>query len=90
LTIKGGNLKGNDLDLNWSTTGHSAMPVPIYAFGPRADIFAGTYDNTEVPKKFAKLLGINLFPKAISDEDEQVKDNSENRCDLRVKNKTGR
>jgi alkaline phosphatase len=90
LTIKDGSLKGDDLEVNWSTGGHSAMPVPIYAFGPKADIFAGTYDNTEVPKKFAKLLGINLFPKAISDEDEQVKDDSENRCDLRVENKVRR
>lgn len=68
LTIKGGSLKGDDLDVNWSTGGHSAMPVPVYALGPKADIFAGTYDNTEVPKKFAKLLGISLFPRATSDE----------------------
>jgi alkaline phosphatase len=68
LTIKGGSLKSDDLDVNWSTGGHSAMPVPIYALGPKAETFAGTYDNTEVPKKFAKLLGISPFPKAVSDE----------------------
>jgi alkaline phosphatase len=68
LTITGGDLKCNDLDVSWSTGGHSAMAVPIYAFGPKADIFAGTYDNTEVPKKFARLLGIKSFPKAVSDE----------------------
>lgn len=68
LTIKGGDLKGDDLEVNWSTGGHSAMPVPIYAFGPEAEVFTGTYDNSEVPKKFARLLGINLFPKAVSDE----------------------
>ena len=68
LTVKGGNLIGNDLDVSWSTGGHSAMPVPIYAFGPKADIFAGTYDNTEVPKKFARLLRISPFPKTLSDE----------------------
>jgi alkaline phosphatase len=90
LTIKGGSLEGDDLYINWTTNGHSAMPVPIYAFGPKADIFAGTYDNTEVPKKFARLLGINQFPKAISDEDKQVKDDAENRCNLRVENKAGR
>jgi alkaline phosphatase len=68
LTIKGGSLKGDDLEVNWSSDGHSAMPVPIYAFGPEAEVFTGTYDNSEVPKKFARLLGINLFPKAVSDE----------------------
>jgi alkaline phosphatase len=68
LTIKGGSPRGNDLNVNWSTKGHSAMPVPIYAFGPKADIFAGTYDNTDIPRKFANLLGISPFPKALSDE----------------------
>ncbi len=67
LIIKGGNLKGNDLNLNWSTGGHVAMPVPIYAFGPKAEVFTGTYDNSEVPKKFARLLGIKLFPKAVDE-----------------------
>jgi alkaline phosphatase len=66
LTITGGSTKGRHLDIKWSTKGHSAMPVPIYAFGPKADIFAGTYDNTEVPRKFANLLGISSFPKALS------------------------
>ncbi|MFZ0033873.1 MAG: alkaline phosphatase, partial [Sedimentisphaerales bacterium] len=68
LTIKGSNLKGGDLNVSWSTAGHSAMPVAIYAFGPKAEVFTGTYDNTEVPRKFAKLLEINLFPKAFSGE----------------------
>jgi alkaline phosphatase len=64
LTIRADNLK-DDPDVNWSTHGHSAMPVPIYAFGPKACIFAGTYDNTDVPKKFARLLGIKPFPNAV-------------------------
>jgi alkaline phosphatase len=88
LTIKDGNLKGDDLDIDWSTGGHSAMSVPIYAFGPKADIFAGTYDNTEVPRKFARLLGINPFPKVVSNE--QVRDDAENRCDFRPENKARR
>ncbi|MBN1391862.1 MAG: alkaline phosphatase [Sedimentisphaerales bacterium] len=52
----------------WSHDGHTGAPVPIYAYGPQADMFTGVYDNTEIPKKFAKLLGITPFPKAISDE----------------------
>lgn len=65
LTIEGGNLRGDDLHVSWSTKGHSALPVPIYALGPRAGMFSGVYDNTEVPKKFAQLLGIKPFPKAM-------------------------
>lgn len=71
LTIKGGNLKGDKLDVSWATGGHSAAPVPVYAFGPRAEIFAGTYDNTDIPKKFAELLGIKPFPKVVSDKQDR-------------------
>ncbi|MCK5225686.1 MAG: alkaline phosphatase [Planctomycetes bacterium] len=65
LTIPGGDLAGKKIDTKWSTGGHSAMDVPIYAFGPRAEIFSGVYDNTDIPKKFAKLFGIKKFPKQL-------------------------
>jgi alkaline phosphatase len=65
LTIKGGSLDGNNLDLNWSTRGHSGTPIVMYVFGPKAEEFSGVYDNTEIPRKLAKLLGIQAFPKAI-------------------------
>jgi alkaline phosphatase len=47
----------------WATKGHSALPVPLYAFGPGAEMFAGVYDNTRIPKRFAQLLGIKPFPR---------------------------
>jgi len=65
LTINGGSLRGDNLDVHWSTKGHSCLPVPLYAFGPNADMFSGVYDNTEIPKKFAQLLGIKSFPKVM-------------------------
>ncbi len=65
LTINDGSLKGDNLDVHWSTKGHSCLPVPLYAIGPNADMFSGVYDNTEVPKKFAQLLGIKSFPKVM-------------------------
>jgi alkaline phosphatase len=54
----------------WSHDGHTGAPVAVYAYGPQALIFAGVYDNTEVPRKFAKLLGITQFPKVISEKQE--------------------
>jgi alkaline phosphatase len=53
----------------WSHDGHTGTPVPVYAYGPQALIFAGVYDNTEIPKKFARLLGIMPFPKSLSDKE---------------------
>ena len=43
----------------------SAVPVIIYAFGPKADMFTGVYDNTDVAKKLASVMGIKHFPKVI-------------------------
>ncbi|MBL7214067.1 MAG: alkaline phosphatase [Phycisphaerae bacterium] len=46
----------------WSTGGHTAANVPIFAFGPGAEKFAGTMDNTDIPKRIAELTGIKTFP----------------------------
>jgi alkaline phosphatase len=56
----------NDLTGNFgSTDGHTGQPVVVFAFGPGAENFSGTYDNTEIPKKIARLLGIKNFPQKV-------------------------
>lgn len=35
----------------FSTGGHTATLIPVYAFGPGADTFAGIYDNTGIYEK---------------------------------------
>jgi len=67
MGIKKGSLDGKDLDIEWITDLHSGIPVILYAFGPHAEQFSGVYDNTEVPRIFAKLLGIQSFPKIIEE-----------------------
>ena len=49
----------------WSTKGHSGAAVPVYAFGPGAQVFSGVNDNTDIAKKIAGLLGIKEFPKVL-------------------------
>lgn len=44
----------------WVGTGHTGNMVPIYAFGPGAERFCGTHDNTEIPKIVAALWGRTL------------------------------
>ncbi len=43
---------------NYSTKGHSGIMVPVFAFGPGANEFAGVYENTEIFFKFKKLLNL--------------------------------
>ena len=40
----------------WSTKGHTAIPVPIYAYGPGSHLFTGVFDNTEIAEKIMDLF----------------------------------
>jgi alkaline phosphatase len=62
LTITGGDLTGKHLKVKWTSLDHTGLPIIVYAFGPAAQTFSGTYDNTDIPKKIAYLLGIKNFP----------------------------
>jgi alkaline phosphatase len=62
LTIPSGSIKGSDVKVCWSTGGHTGSPVPVYAFGPGAQRFAGVYDNTELSMKLARAMGISPWP----------------------------
>lgn len=42
----------------FTTGGHTASMIPIYAYGTGAENFTGVMDNTDIPKKMMKLLGV--------------------------------
>lgn len=42
--------------VGWSTTSHTGIEVPIFAYGPGSDRFNGLIDNTDVPRAMADLL----------------------------------
>lgn len=67
LTIPEGSLHGADAQAKWSTKGHSSTPVPIHTLGPQAERFAGVYDNTEITKRLAPLLGIRPWPQRVEE-----------------------
>ncbi len=57
----GFTLSADDGDYNaikptFSTGGHSATMVPVFAYGPGSTEFAGIYENTEIYTKMKKLL----------------------------------
>ncbi|NDW12573.1 alkaline phosphatase [Bacteroides sp. 214] len=41
----------------WTTTGHTAGYVPVYAIGVGSDMFKGKIDNTDIPNRIAKIAG---------------------------------
>ena len=45
--------------VGWTSGSHTAGYVPVYAVGAGFKEFAGKYDNTEIPKRIAKVAGYN-------------------------------
>lgn len=48
------------LVIHYTTTSHTATPVPFYAFGPGARLFSGVIDNTDIAKTIAHLWRLSL------------------------------
>lgn len=51
---------GSAYKAGWVGGGHTGNMVPLYAFGPGAERFTGTHDNTRIPTLFAELWGLSL------------------------------
>ena len=46
--------------VGWTTGGHTAVDVPVFAFGIGAESFAGYQDNTAIGTQLADLLGLEI------------------------------
>jgi alkaline phosphatase len=46
--------------LGWTSTVHTGVDVPLYAYGPGKELFGGLIQNTDVPLHIAKLMGLSL------------------------------
>ena len=50
----------NKAGIGWTTFAHTAVPVEVHAIGADSDLFSGFYDNTDIPKKIAKAIKVEL------------------------------
>lgn len=48
--------------LGWTTTGHTAVDVNVYAVGPGSRSFVGHHDNAAFGRRVAELMGLDLDP----------------------------
>ena len=48
--------------LSWGGDGHSAAPLPVFVIGRGQESFGGCYDNTDIARKLAALLEVELGP----------------------------
>ena len=56
LSFPKGNIKSGTFDAAFSTKNHTGIPVPVYSFGPGAELFSGFMENTAMKNKIAGLL----------------------------------
>ena len=57
VTITGGNSEKREVKLSFSSKGHTAVMIPVYAYGPGAEKFTGIYENTDIFRKMLEGFG---------------------------------
>ena len=55
FSMNNGSTK-EELVTAFTSNGHTADLVPVFAFGPKSELFNGLYDNTEINKKMRQAL----------------------------------
>lgn len=56
-SINKGSVLGK-LETKFTTDYHTGTMIPVYAYGPGAEAFAGIYENSDIFHKMKKLLGL--------------------------------
>ncbi len=56
LSINGGDMSTGMVKGEYTTGGHSAVMVPVFAYGPGAEQFTGILENTDLHDKMKALL----------------------------------
>ncbi|RYG53851.1 MAG: alkaline phosphatase [Chitinophagaceae bacterium] len=57
LTLTDGNIKAGTIEAKYSTKSHTAVMIPVFAFGPGAERFIGIYENTSIFDKMMAAFG---------------------------------
>jgi alkaline phosphatase len=57
LSITNGNMREGTATTHFASTDHTGVPVPVYSYGPGAEMFTGVFDDTEYLPRILKLWG---------------------------------
>lgn len=58
LSVTLTHIINNKAGIGWTSYAHTGTPVPVFAMGAGSEVFAGSYDNTDVYKKLAAVTGL--------------------------------
>ena len=56
MTLLGGSIDEQRIRVNYSTTGHNGVALPVFAWGPHSEDFIGIYENAELSDKIRALI----------------------------------
>ena len=56
MTLLGGSIDEKRIRVNYSTTGHNGIALPVFAWGPHSEDFVGIYENTELSDRIRVLI----------------------------------
>ena len=56
VTLPQGNMETGEVELSFETEDHTAIMVPLFAYGSHAEEFMGVYENTAVFQKIMELV----------------------------------
>ncbi|MBS4204493.1 alkaline phosphatase [Lederbergia citrea] len=46
--------------VGWTSSAHTGVDIPLYAYGPGSELFSGLHENTDIPKLIAKAMKIQF------------------------------
>ena len=58
LTVTTTHILNEIASVGWTSYSHTGVPVPLFAEGVGAEAFSGFYDNTDIAKKVARVMGV--------------------------------
>jgi len=58
LSLLDGNYGKGYVSGQFSSNDHTAIPVPVFAYGPRSALFRGVYENTAIFSKMLQAFGL--------------------------------
>ena len=56
MTLLGGSIEDKRIRVNYSTTGHNGIFLPVFAWGPHSEDFVGVYENAELSDRIRALI----------------------------------
>jgi alkaline phosphatase len=62
FALAGGDFVKGTVKGAFTSTKHTAVMVPVFAFGPGADWFTGIQENTDLYQHMMKLQGLQAAP----------------------------